>query len=144
MRYVMVPVPAEHVLDVMRWVLFRAPDDESEADVRDGARVYEFVIQSDELTRSVLDRVATAAIADEPLRIGDLAAEFDQEGQIINGLIRGANATALGAARPIVEVRAETAIGVHGQTGKVSFLGMRLDLARQIRAAVRAADPTGG
>ena len=60
-------------------------------------------------------------------------AEFDQDGQVINNLIRDANGMALGAARPIVELRAESAIGVRGQIIKVAFVSMRVDVARRVR-----------
>jgi hypothetical protein len=143
MRYVMVPVPAEHVLDVMRWVLFRAPDEDYETVARDAARVANFMSDADDLTRSVVLRVAEATATDEPLRLSDVASELDKDGQTINAVIRDANAVALGAERPLIEIRFESAIGVHGQTGKVSFLGMRPHLARQIRMSARPNPPAG-
>jgi hypothetical protein len=143
MRYVMVPVPAEHVLDVMRWVLFRAPDEDYETVARDAARVTNFMSEADELTRTVLLRVAEATMTDEPLRLSDVAGELDKDAQTINAVIRDANNVALGAERPLIEIRFESAIGVHGQTGKVSFLGMRPHLARQVRSA-RPNPPAGG
>jgi hypothetical protein len=143
MRYVMVPVPAEHVLDVMRWVLFRAPDEDYETVARDAARVADFMADADDLTRSVLLRVAEATLTDEPLRLSDVATELDSEAQSINSVIRRANLVALGEERALIEIRFESAIGVHGQTGKVSFLGMRPHLARQVRSVARANPPAG-
>src|SRR6266540_2109515 len=60
MRYVMVPVPSEYVLDVMRWVLFRAADEDASALKQDEDRVLELIRDADEFTRSLLAVVAAA------------------------------------------------------------------------------------
>ena len=73
MSYVMVPVPAEHVLDVMRWVLFRTPEEDGVNDMRDRARLSTFMADATDVTRSILARVARAAVNDDPLRLSDVA-----------------------------------------------------------------------
>lgn len=143
MRYVMVPVPTEHVLDVMRWVLFRAPEDGDVA-TRDSARVTKLVSEADELTRSILLLVAAAAVRDEPLRLSDIADELDHDPQVVRTAVRDVNQHALGAGRNLLTVRSETAVGVHGNTGKIAYIAMRPDLARMVRAAAKATPAGGG
>jgi hypothetical protein len=136
MRYVMVPVPSEHVLDVMRWVLFRAPNDDVHSGMRDLARIQKVAEEADDATRTLLRRVADATVTDTPLRLTDVADELNQEPAALNELIRNLNATVLGAGREVIRVSNEPGVGVFGKMGAVSFLVMRGEHARLIRSLV--------
>jgi hypothetical protein len=141
MRYVMVPVPSEHVLDVMRWVLFRAPNEDVHSGMRDAARIQKLADEADDTTRTLLRLVADATVTDTPLRLTDVADELDQEPAALNELVRALNSTALGAGRELVRVSNEPGVGVFGKVGAVSFLVMRAEHARLVRSTI---GPPGG
>jgi len=135
--FVLVPVPAEHVLDVMRWVLFRT-DVEGTGDVHpDVPRVTALLDTAEPGLRRLLEAVAEATIQGEPLRLRDLADELEQSTGDVTDTIDAINATALGHDRPLIEVRPETAVGVDGNTGRITHLAMRPQLARIVRLARR-------
>ena len=136
MRYVMVPVPSEYVLDVMRWVLFRAPDEAGDGTMRDEARVRAVLTDASELERSLLLLVARGALENEPPTVTDVAVELDQSAQAIGLIVGTLNQKAGGT--DIVKVQDETAIGVQGKTGRIAFLAMRREIARLIRAEAKA------
>lgn len=144
MRYVMVPVPSEFVLDVMRWVLFRAPEDDVNTDARDGARLRNLVEDADDLTRDIVRLVAMSTIDDKPVRLTDVAEELGQPADAIRAALRRMNAQALGGGRELVRVSNETGVGPLGKQGKVAFLVMRPHHARLVRTALSAADTTSG
>lgn len=133
MRYVMVPVPAEHVLDVMRWVLFRTPEDDGASELRDRVRLMSFLGEASGTTRALLTRVARAAVTDEPVRLSDVADDLELEIDVLNAAIKELNNFALGPGRVLVQVRMETAVGISGKAGKVAYLSMRPSLARLVR-----------
>lgn len=133
----MVPVPAEHVLDVMRWVLFRATEDE-EARLQDEQRVTELVAEADEPTRRLLVAVAAATLKNESLRLQDLAFELELEVGETNLAIEALNERALDG-RELIEVRKDPTVGVRGKLGAKPFVTMRPDLAPIVRTATRAA-----
>src|SRR6266545_7270739 len=138
MRYVMVPVPSEYVLDVMRWVLFRAADEDASALKQDEDRVLGLIRDADEFTRSLLAVVAAATVKDRPLRLRDLADELGRDGQAVIRAIRTLNQTVLEEGRDLLEVRSEKAVGVHGKTGTTLYVSMRPAVAPIVRAATRA------
>lgn len=137
MGYVLVPVPTEYVLDVMRWVLFRTVDDDDGDDRsnQDGERVAQLVSEVDDATRSLLRIVATATVKDEPLRLRDLADELGREAEDVRATLRSLNKQVLEGGRALMELRNETAVGVHGQTGTFAYVSMRPDLAGIVRSA---------
>lgn len=139
MRFVMVPVPREHVLDVMRWVLFRAPEEDGTSDMRDAARLRTICEESDDLTMSLLVRVARATVDGDTPRLTDVADDLGEAPDTIRATLRTLNAWALGGGRDLVKVSNEPAVGVHGNTGKISFLMMRPEHAHFVRR-VSAAD----
>jgi hypothetical protein len=141
MRFVMVPVPREHVLDVMRWVLFRAPDDDDPRGMRDHARIKTFLEGTDPATREVLHLVAKATSSSDALRLTDVTEQLDVEADVVRGILRDINRNALGAGRDLVQLAQETTVGVHGQTGRVLFLRMRPEHASVVRAMTRPALP---
>jgi hypothetical protein len=126
----------------MRWVLFRAPEEEDTDDeMREEASLRSFVKAADDVTRGLLAVVAKATLEDSPLRLTDVADELEQDANAVRASVRIMNAQALGRARPLVKILNETAVGVHGNRGKVSFLTMRPEHARIVRSAVKAPDP---
>ena len=134
MRYVMVPVPTEFVLDVMRMVVFRAPDDEDEGSaIRDEARIVRLVEEADPDTRGLLLLVARTTAVGDQLRLTDAAEALEMSGDALNELMRKVNALALGPSRDLIGVSEEIAIRVHGNVGKNRYLVMRPEHAAVIR-----------
>lgn len=142
MQYVMVPVPKEIVLDVMRWVLHQAPDEDRDDGVRDRARLTNLVEKADDLTRSLLLLVANATLdGTAPVRLTDAADELGQSTHAIRLALGGLDTPFRHQnVRNLVMVSDETAVGVHGNRGRISFLSMRPQDARIVRAAARAID----
>lgn len=140
----MVPVPTEHVLEVMRWVLFRAPDDKSTEAMRDQARLRHLVGQADPITMSLITAVAGATASGRVLRLRDAADELDHDVDVLRVSLRELNGSALGGGRDLIRLSNETAIRVNGDVGKDVCLEMRPEHARWIRTLTRAADATPG
>lgn len=138
MRYVLVPVPTEYVLEVMRWVLFRAEDEETRKE--DEAKVVEFLAQADLRTRRFLHRVATGTIKGEVLRFRDVADELGEDRAAVLALVDDLNERVLDGHRELLETWAETTIGLEGRQGSMVYIAMRKDLARVVRAAGRPGD----
>jgi hypothetical protein len=138
--YILVPVPTEYVLDVMRWVLFRAPDAD-ELVARDIEQVERFLTDTDDATRSLLRLVASATIKGEPLQLRDLADELGEEPQAVRDAIERLNDEVLeDDDRSLIELRNDVAVGVYGRTGTMAFVSMRLALARTVRSSDGAGD----
>ena len=95
MPYTLVPVPSEYVLDVMRWVLFRAPDEDGQTTGRDEARVVQLLDELDDFSRAlvVLDREVRGEG-----RLADVARcrrELGQPPQAVSDALRVINLQAL-------------------------------------------------
>jgi hypothetical protein len=140
MRYVMVPVPSAFVLDVMRLVIFRAPEDDDGAnDVRDEARLGKLMEEADDVTRKLILLVAKATTDSVQLRFSDAGAELDQDGEAVRAILKKVNGEALGGGRDLIGFSEEIAVRVHGNVGKDWFLVMRMEHARILRALDKAA-----
>jgi hypothetical protein len=140
--FVLVPVPAEHVLDVMRWVLFRADEEDTDPQLRgDTARLMELIARADPTVCALLGRVADATIRKEPLLLRDLADELGRTTGEVTEAIEALNIEALSDERPFVELRKETAIGITGTPARILYVAMRRDLARIARRALREEAP---
>jgi hypothetical protein len=144
MRFVMVPVPREHVLDVMRWVLFRAPADDDPSGMRDHARIKTFLEDTDPVTRSVLQLLAKATSGGDALRLTDVTEQLEAEADVVRGILREINRSALGGGRDLVQLAPETTVGVQGQTGRVLYLRMRPEHASVVRQLIRSAPSPEG
>ena len=140
MRYVMVPVPSAFVLDVMRMVIFRAPDDDDVSSARDEARLEAFMEGSDELARSLVVLVAKATVDSRQVRLSDTALDLELDGEPMRTLLKQVNDDAFGGGRQLVGVSDEIAVRVHGNVGKDWFLVMRLEHARMLRSIARRSD----
>ena len=134
MRYIMVPVPSEHVFDVMRWVLFRSPD-EAKSVVLDQARMKTIIGQADERTRSLLLIVATAAIEDTTVDLTDAADATGLSPDTARVVLRDLNVMARGVAQTMVMVSNETDIG-----GAASVLSMQPRHAQLVLDTLGAID----
>jgi hypothetical protein len=139
-RYVMVPVPRQFVLEVLRWILFRAPGERTDGTGRDAARMVELVEEAHAAERALLLRVARATIRDEALRLDDAAEELGQSAQDIGAMVRRINQRALGGGRNLMRIRSDPGVGVRGVPGRTSYLEMRPDFARAVRDAAKAPD----
>jgi hypothetical protein len=137
--FVQVPVPEQHVYEIMQWVLFRSQDWTPGAVDEAAERIVAFVAQEGSATRTLFERVARAAMEQEPIRLRDLADELEITTATLTATVDDVNQRVLDG-EPVIERRNETAVGIHGQTGQVAFLSMRLDLARRVHAAL----PRGG
>lgn len=132
------PVPAEYVYDVMRWVLFRSHEWSDDAVKQVADQVLAFAASEGEPTRSLLERVARSTVEHASLRLRDLADELDTDTGEISALIDDLNERTLEGAA-VIDRRNETAVGIHGQTGQVTFVSMRLDLAHRLAGPLRRA-----
>jgi hypothetical protein len=140
MGFVLVPVPADHVYDVMRWVLLRAPDEEGANSGRDEARITELMSEVDELDRDLLLAVARAATKNEQVRLRDVADDLGETPGDVSARVRQLNQRAFGVGgRVVIKTLSEVEIGVTGNRGYVTYLAMHPDVAQAIRAAGRGA-----
>jgi hypothetical protein len=137
----MVPVPREYVLDVMRWVLFRAPDELGETTGRDVVRVEQLLSELDEFQRSVLVLIARSVGGDDELRLTDAAAELNESPQAVSDSIGAINRQAAWG-RDVITLRPESAVGIHGRVSKLPAVTMRPEIARIVRTTVRSASGT--
>src|SRR4051794_15620001 len=118
----------------MRWVLFRTPDEEGQTTERDAARVVQLLEELDEGKRALLLLVAKAVAKEDTLGVTDAAEELGVEPQAVTEGLRAINRQALWA-KDVMTLRREPKVGVLGQAGKVSYVTMRPDIARLVRAA---------
>ena len=142
MRYTLVPVPKEHVLDVMRWVLFHAPDEEGEGTGRNQARVIQLLDALDDFKRALLVLVAKSVATDDSLTLRRAAEKLGTPSREVSDSLRKINQQAVWG-RDVVTLREETVVGVLGKTGKIKYVTMRPDIARLVRAAARSASASG-
>lgn len=139
MGYVLVPVPTEFVLEVMRWVLFRSTDDPNAPAEPPVEHVERLVAEADDLTRGLLVRVAKLTLGGEAASLRDLADELEIEASELRDLITGLNELQpLEDGRDLIELRADVNIGVHGRKGTSAFVSMRPDIAPLVTAAARS------
>jgi hypothetical protein len=134
MRYVMVPVPSEYVLDLLRWLQFRTEPEQPE---EDEANLRRLLGETDDRTRALLLLIAKGAIEGAPVRLSDAADLLEQDGPTVRAALLAADAQALGPDRTLVKVLNETEVNEFGRSGRVSYLAMRPHHARIVRATVR-------
>jgi hypothetical protein len=125
------------VLDVMRWVLFRAPDEQGHSSGRVLARIKTLLNDLDDFQRSLLVLVAKSVGDEDSLTLRDAADELGHPPQQIGEAVRALNQTAAWG-REVVTLRPETTVGVRGHHGKISVLTMSPETARAVRTAMRS------
>jgi len=138
--YVLVPVPTEFVLDVMRWVLFRSADADPNAVERDAASLTAFIEATDDATRALLRRIATTTVRGETLRMRDLADELELAPQALHDTVARLNAEVLDDDRELLELRNDVTVGLNGRVGTMTFISMRPALARVVRSMANTVD----
>jgi len=135
--YVMVPVPEEHVVDVMMHIarlVARASvvpwTDESVAELFD---------EVDEASRSVLSLVARSAIAGKELSDEDAADALELNVREVRAIARDINETAQRDKRePVVALRETPVVLRNGRTVQKRLFVMADPVARAIRSHERA------
>jgi hypothetical protein len=137
MPYVMVPVPEEHVQDVMQFVLREVA--RASLEPWDGDAVSTLFHDVDEEGRSLLAYAARAVVSGKELSEADAAALLQLRPREMAGLVRDINERAAQANRPsIVFTRVATETLPNGRTVDKRVLSMSDELAPLVRDAERA------
>ncbi|MSO87324.1 MAG: hypothetical protein EXQ71_07370 [Acidimicrobiia bacterium] len=138
MEFILVPVPAEHVLAVMKWVLFRAETAEERfRPIGDFRSLVSLLVKADPELRFWLGAIAEAAIKNQPIRLLDLAGDRNLTTNDLLEAIANLNQSVLDSDRELIEVTTETAVGVSGNTGQIVHLSMPRQFALIIRGEIR-------
>jgi hypothetical protein len=152
MPYVMVPVPEEHVLEVMG-VVMRLAVRQSHAEppkAWDQDAVNEFFAKAKEPTRALLSFLAHPKRAGKEFIPPEIARAFELEASEVSGLLGPLNREFRRANRvPLFESRVHVETSPSGRTLKRRRLMMGAENARMVRAAEQAVqsvepDPLAG
>jgi hypothetical protein len=137
MPYVMVPVPEEHVQDVMQFVVRLA----SQASVEPwtAESITQLFEEIDEPSRALLSAVAKGVLRGNPLSEGDVGAVVGMTWREVMGMVRELNDTAGVQSHPaLVSRRSTTATLPNGRTREVRGLVIADDVAQLVHDADRA------
>jgi hypothetical protein len=141
MPYVMVPVPEEHVLEVMATVLRLATRQSHNEPPKgwDQQAVTQFFGKANEPTRGLLSFLAHPKRAGAEFIPPDIGAALELETSEVSGLLGPLNREFRRANRvPLFESRVHPETTLSGRTLKRRRLMMREDNARLVRAAEQA------
>ncbi|MEQ1785424.1 MAG: hypothetical protein ABL966_00100 [Acidimicrobiales bacterium] len=137
MDYVMVPVPEEHVVDVMQHVA-RLVAKASVVPWDDDA-VAELFDEVDEVSRSLLSLVARSTTASKELSDEDAAESLELSVREIRGIVRDLAEAAQGGKRePIVSLRGTSVVLRNGRTVQKRLFAMTDTVARAVRSHERS------
>jgi hypothetical protein len=141
MPYVMVPVPEEHVLEVMGVVLRlasrRSHDEPPKAWDQDA--VNEFFAKANEQTRGLLSFLANRRRAGKEFIPPDIARGLDLETSEVSGLLGPLNREFRRSNRkPLLESRVQIETAPNGRSLKRRRLRMPPEHAQMVRAAEQA------
>ncbi len=141
MPYVMVPVPEEHVLEVMgvvmRLAARRSHDEPAQA--WDQEAVTEFFGKANEPTRGLLSFLAHPKRAGREFIPPDIARGLELEASAVSGLLGPLNREfRRGNRMPLFESRVQVETSPNGRTLKRRRLTMDAENARMVRAAEQA------
>lgn len=137
MPYVMVPVPEEHVQDVMQFVLREAA--KASLQTWDEESVSALFHEVDEESRSLLAYAARAAMSGKDISESDAADLMQLRQRELAGIIRELNERATKDNRPaLVTPRTITETLPNGRTTDKRVLVMSEDVAPLVHAAERA------
>ena len=137
MPYVMVPVPEEHVQDVMQFVLREVA--KASLEPWDEESVSKLFHEVDEESRSLLAYVARAVTGAKELSEAQAADLLQLRQREVAGLLRDLNERAAQANRPSpVSTRTVTETLPNGRTSERRVLWMSEELAPLINSAERA------
>jgi hypothetical protein len=133
LNFVMVPVPREHVLQVMSWVLFRT-ETESDAWVHDREQFRGYLAATDDDTRRLLEEVAAATLDGKDLAVRALADILEIDAPTVRATLDRIQEEAFESEREPMEIWSEVAVGLDGKKGTRAFVVLRDDLAKLVRA----------
>ncbi|MDQ1429420.1 MAG: hypothetical protein QOF40_22 [Actinomycetota bacterium] len=137
MPYVMVPVPEEHVQDVMQFVVRLI----SQASVEpwNEEAIAQLFEEIDEPARALLSTVAKGVIGGKLLNEADAAAVIGMTWREVAGMMRELNdAAAAGDHPPLLSRRSLSVTLPNGRTREVRALAIDDDVAQLVHAADRA------
>jgi hypothetical protein len=138
MSFKMVPVPADLVFDVMRFVLAREDEDAAR---RFRERLAQLLAE-DDFTHSLLVLVATQTIDGQPSRVRDVAAELGTDDRTVIAAVRRMNTEALDAGfERVMKMGQGTFVSADGSSWNSIVLTMAPELAATLAALV--ADGSG-
>jgi hypothetical protein len=137
MPYVMVPVPEEHVQDVMQFVLREVA--KASLEPWDEESISTLFHEVEEEGRSLLAYVARAIASGKEITEADAAALLQLRPREMAGLVRDVNERAARASRPnLLLARVVTETLPNGRTTDKRVLTMSDELAPLVRNAERA------
>ncbi len=137
MPYVMVPVPEEHVQDVMQFVVRMASQATLEPWTQD--EVAQLFDEIDEPARALLSAVAKGVIGGNPLNEADAAAIIGMTWREVTGMVRELNEAAASRSHPaLVGRRSVTTTLPNGRTRDVRALIIDDEVAPLVHDADRA------
>ncbi len=142
MRFVMVPVPEEHVLEVMAHVArvsTRPPTGEWPAKQWDQDGIDRLVADANDRTRALLGFLAHRGRAGKEVTPREIAAALELERGDVPGILGPLNRQFRKLNRvPLFESRLRTVTSPEGRSEKRRSLTMSKDTARMVRAAIEA------
>jgi hypothetical protein len=137
MPYVMVPVPEEHVQDVMQFILREVA--KASLEPWDEASISKLFHEVDESSRSLLAYAARAALGGSDLTEPQAADMMQLRQREVVGLVRELNEHAAKANRPVlVSTRTVTESLPNGRTRERRVLSVSDEVAPLVRDAERA------
>ena len=136
MGYVMVPVPEEHVEEIMRAILrFQA---QARTDPWDETSIKEMFVKSDEAAKAVMAVVSRGVLSSGKIADQEAADAIEITNREVLGIVRELNEAANELARPaIIHSRMETDVLPNGRMIERRVLSMPPELAVHIRDAER-------
>jgi hypothetical protein len=137
MPYVMVPVPEEHVQDVMQFILREVAKASLES--WDDESIAGLFHEVDEASRSLLAYTARASLSGTDITESQVADMMQLRPRELAGIVRELSERATKANRPtLVVTRAITETRPNGRTAERRVLWMSDEVAPLVRAAERA------
>ncbi len=137
MPYVMVPVPEEHVEEVMQFILRAIA--QASIDPWDAASISALFHEVDEPSRSLLAYVARSSIAGDDLEDAAVASMIQLSKREVTGIMRELNDDARDASRPtLIGSRSVSETLPNGRTTEKRVLSMSDEIAVLVQAAERA------
>jgi hypothetical protein len=137
MEYVMVPVPEEHVVDVMVYIARLTARTSVEPWTSDA--VEEFFDEIDEASRSLVSIVARATVTDKELSDEDAATALELSPREIRAILREINELARREKRePLLAIREATVVLRNGRSVVKRLFSMNDPVARMVRSHERA------
>ena len=137
MPYVMVPVPEEHVQDVMQFILREVA--RASLEPWDGESISQLFQELDEASRSLLAYTARASMSGTDITESQAADMMQLRQREVAGIVRELNERATKANRPtLVANRSVTETLPNGRTVEKRVLWMNDEVATLVRDAERA------